>query len=252
MIEVKNISLYYDDSLALDNISFNINSNERVVLLGNNGCGKSSLLKLLGGLIFPNSGKYLFNNQQVTKSFLKQEAKHFRKTLSILFQDPSVLLFNNSVFEELEFSKNQFDLDTDLEEYAQKFNITHLLNKNPLNLSGGEKQKVALAIILLSKPKVLLLDEPTANLDPKSVGWLIDFLYDQDITTIISTHNLSLAQELGDRAIVMDNTHKIIYDGDIQELLHNQDILYQANLIHKHKHRHKNTIHSHFHIHDWS
>jgi cobalt/nickel transport system ATP-binding protein len=122
----------------------------------------------------------------------------------------------------------------------------------PLKLSGGEKQKVAFCAIFATNPKVLILDEPTANLDPKSTGWMIDFLSEKDITTIISTHNLSLALELGSRAFVMDETHKIIYDGDLKQLLSTKDILLQANLLHKHKHTHDGVVHSHLHIHDWS
>ena len=252
MIKLKEIKYNYDDTIALNSISLEIKPKERIVLLGNNGSGKSTLLKLLAGLIFSKDGEYLFNNKKITKKYLKKEAKSFRKELAILFQNPDTMLFNDSVRSEIEFSLMQFDIEKDIVKLAKKFDIEKLLDRNPLKLSGGEKQKVALCAIFAIEPTILLLDEPMANLDPKSTGWLIDFLYEQrDLTTIISTHNLSLALELGDRAIVIDSSHKIIYDGDIKELFKNREILLQANLMHQHKHKHQDTFHTHFHIHDW-
>lgn len=251
MIDLQNVSYSYDNYLALDSLNCTIKKGEKIVLLGNNGSGKSTLLKLLAGLIYTTSGEYLFNKDMITKKFLKSNNKNFRKDVSILFQDPEIMLFNETVKEEIAFGINELDLDIDLNTIAKKFEITHLLDRNPLHLSGGEKQKVAFAAIFVNNPSLLLLDEPTANLDPKSTGWLIDFLLDLENTTIISTHNLSLAYELGQRAIVLDQTHKIIYDGEIEKLFQNEEILLKANLIHKHKHKHKDMFHSHFHIHNW-
>ena len=252
MIRLNRVSYFYEDFKVLDNISFDVKKNERIVLLGNNGSGKSTLLKLLAGLIFANEGEYFFNGKKITKSYLKTNAKEFRKEVSILFQNPETMLFNATVKEEIEFSLNEFDIKKDAKDVAKEFEIEHLLDKNPLTLSGGQKQLVALAAIFANNPSTLLLDEPTANLDPKSAGWLIDFLNEKELTTIISTHNLSLALELGNKALVLDNTHKIIFDGKIEELFENKEILLKANLIHKHKHKHKNLLHSHYHIHDWS
>jgi cobalt/nickel transport system ATP-binding protein len=252
LIRLKGIEYKYEDNLALKDIDLEIKEGERVVLLGNNGSGKSTLLKLLAGLIFSKSGEYYFNKNRITKKYLKENAKSFRKELAILFQSPDSMLFNDSVRNEIAFSLMQFDMQRDIEDLAKEFGIEHLLDRNPLKLSGGEKQKVALCAIFSTQPKVLILDEPMANLDPKSTGWLIDFLYEKkDLTTIISTHNLSLALELGSRAVVMDSTHKIIYDGDIKELFNNKSILLQANLMHKHRHNHNDIFHTHFHIHSW-
>ncbi len=246
MIEFRDVSYSYGDFTALNSLSFEIKRKEKVVLLGNNGCGKSTMLKILAGLIYPKSGAYLYNEKEVTKRYLKNETKSFRKEVAILFQNPDTMLFNPTVRDEIAFGINELNLNIDIEEVAKRFEISHLLERSPLKLSGGEKQKVALAAIFAIEPKLLLLDEPTANMDPKSTGWLVDFLQEIDITTIISTHNLSLAIELGDRAIVMDETHTIIYDDKIDELFENKELLLKANLVHKHK----KLKHSHFHIHN--
>jgi len=252
LIRLENVSFIYEEESVLKDISLEIKQNQRVVLLGNNGSGKSTLLKLMAGLIFAKSGKYFYKENLITKNYLKKHSKEFRKEVAILFQNPDTMLFNPSVKEEIAFSLDEFDVKNDIQKIAKEFEIQHLLDKNPLTLSGGEKQKVAFAAIFATNPSFLLLDEPTANLDPKSSGWFIDFLAQKELTTVISTHNLSLAYELGDRAIVLDNTHSIIYDGDIKELFKNEEILLKANLMHKHKHRHGDVLHSHFHIHNWS
>jgi cobalt/nickel transport system ATP-binding protein len=116
-------------------------------------------------------------------------------------------------------------------------------------LSGGEKQKVILASILIYEPEIILLDEPTTAMDPRTTGWFIDFLIDLNKTTILATHDLSLAYETSERVIVLDENHTIIFDGDIEELFKNKELLIKANLIHTHKHKHKKFIHSHYHLH---
>ena len=252
MIKLQNVYYEYEQENVLQDINFSVEEGESIVLLGNNGCGKSTLLKLLAGLIYPKDGNYSYKNNLITKKYLKTHNKEFRKDISILFQTPDTMLFNPTVYDEILFSINEFDVDADVKSIAKEFSIEHLLDKSPLKLSGGEKQKVAFATIFATNPKLLLLDEPTANLDPKSTGWFIDFLLEKKITTIISTHNLSLAYELGDRAIAMNEEHKIIFDGDIKELFQNKELLLEANLMHKHNHSHKDLQHSHFHIHNWN
>ncbi|WP_456485449.1 energy-coupling factor ABC transporter ATP-binding protein [Hydrogenimonas sp.] len=252
MITFNDVVYRYEDHTALDHISLEIAEGERIVLLGNNGCGKSTLLKIIGALIFANEGEYRYKGKVVTKRTLKMFERQFRKEVGILFQNPDTMLFNSTVYEEIAFGLRELDnseAKREVHECAEKFEITHLLARSPLKLSGGEKQKVAFAAIFALQPKLLLLDEPTANMDPCSTGWLVDFLASQNLTSIVTTHNLSLAHELGSRSIVMDETHRIVYDGPIDKLLENRDLLLKANLLHRH--RHKGTEHSPFHIHDW-
>jgi cobalt/nickel transport system ATP-binding protein len=248
VIEIKNGYFKYEDEFVLKNINLKI-ENEKVVLLGSNGSGKSTLLRILAGLYFLKSGEYIFDGKKITK---KNVNKEFRKSIGILFQNPESMIFNPTVFDEIAFSLKEFgfsDVEDRVVEIAKKFGIEKLLKKSPLNLSGGEKQKVMLSAILVYEPKILLLDEPTAAMDPRTTGWFIDFMYELEIPALLATHDLAVAYEVSDRAVVMSEEHEIIYDGDMEELMKNLDILIKANLIHKHKHKHKKFVHSHYHLH---
>ena len=249
LINIKNGFFYYEDNVALENINLEIKEKEKLILLGNNGSGKSTLLRVMAGLYFLKRGEYLFEGNLVKKRNVK---KDFRKKVGILFQNPDAMIFNPTVYDEIAFSLKEFGFDNvndRVVEIAKEFGIEKLLKKSPIALSGGEKQKVMLASVMVYKPKLLLLDEPTAAMDPRTTGWFIDFIYELDITTVIATHDLAVAYELSDRAVVMSEEHKIVFDGDMEELMKNLDVLMQANLIHKHKHRHKKFIHSHYHLH---
>lgn len=256
MIELKSVSFRYGLNLALDDISFQVSEGEKVVLIGVNGCGKSTLLKLIAGLIFPQKGEYTFRGKLISRDSLKDKEFNlkFRKEVSMMFQNTDLMLFNPTVYDEIAFGLRQFELG-DIEDrvryWAQLFNLTKLLDKSPFELSGGEKQKVCLASLLAVEPSLLLLDEPTSNLDPRTTGWLVEFLQDLNITLLTTTHNLSLAAELGSRGIVLSEDHKVIYDGNVEELIKNEELLIRANLVHKHLHKHRNTFHSHFHLHSW-
>jgi len=245
LIRLEHLKYSYDKHLALQDINLHIEKNEKIVLLGSNGSGKSTLLRVIAGLYF--SDGYYLDDTKVTK---KVANKEFRKRVAILFQNPESMILNPTVYDEIAFSLREFDipLEDKVETIAKKFGITHLLSKNPLNLSGGEKQKVMLASILVYEPEVILLDEPTAAMDPKTTGWFIDMLLELDTTLILATHDLSLAYETSDKSIVL-NDGEIIYQGEIEKLFENKELLIQANLIHSHKHKHKKFIHSHYHLH---
>jgi cobalt/nickel transport system ATP-binding protein len=247
---------YGRDVEVLRDIRFTLRASEKTVLLGCNGSGKSTLLKILNGLIPPTAGRFLYQNEEITAARLKQPALHrrFRGAVALLFQNPDAMLFNPTVFDEIAFGPRQMqlpDIEARVRHWAQQVGVENRLSQPPFSLSGGEKQKVCLAALLALEPKVLLLDEPTAALDPRSTGWLIDFLSSLPVTTLTTTHNLSLAPELGSRALVLGEDHRLIYDGPIQALLSDMDRLAAANLVHTHKHRHGNIEHRHTHVHDW-
>lgn len=249
MIELRDISYYFDEQKVLDSISFSVQKGEKVALLGSNGSGKSTLLRILAGLYFQKSGNFNYQGKEISK---KNIDKAFRKSVGILFQNPESMIFNPTVRDEIAFSLREFDMD-DVENrvlnIAKDFKIEHLLDKNPLLLSGGEKQKIMLASILVYEPELLLLDEPTASVDPRTSGWIIDMLLDLKKSVIVATHDLSFAYEVSNRAIVLDEKHQIIFDGEIDILFEDLELLVSANLIHRHKHKHKNFIHSHYHKH---
>ncbi len=256
MIELRDIHFTYNENTVFSGLNLHVKENERLVIVGVNGSGKSTLLKIMDGLIFPQKGTYTFKGFQITKDSLKKKnfQRTFRRSVVLLFQNPDTMLFNPTVYDEIAFGLKQLNIDSIDERvkyWAEKCNVSHLLDNPPFNLSGGEKKKVCLASILAVEPDLLLLDEPTSNLDPPTVGWLVELLDELNVTTVVTTHNLSLAPELGQRCIVLTKDGTIIDDGNIEDILNDKELLMKANLIHTHKHRHGTLIHTHFHIHDW-
>jgi cobalt/nickel transport system ATP-binding protein len=239
MIEVRNIYFKYDKKFVQKNASFSVSKGEKIALFGVNGSGKTSLLKLLDGLIFPQKGEILFEGHKLTKQSLKDKdfRKEFRTSVGMLFQNPDIMLFNPTVYEELSFGLKQLqhsNLEEKINYWAEKLNLSGLLDKSPVKLSGGEKQRIALASILILEPKLLLLDEPFSSLDPRATGWLIDFLNSLDSTLVMALHNMELAKEIAERVIVLSENHEIIYDGDIHNFANDKEQLIKAGLWHRH------------------
>lgn len=256
MIELERLGHDFNGRAVLDNISFSIAPGEKVVLLGVNGSGKSTLLKILNGLIFPVRGCWRYKGREITSRAMKAKdfSRTFRREAVLLFQSPEAMIFNPTVFDEIAFGPRQLgleDVDDRVRHWAGLVGVEQFLHRPPFDLSGGEKQKVCLAALLVLEPELLLLDEPTANLDPRSTGWLVDFLQELEVTTLVTTHNLSLGSELGERTLVLSEEHRLIYDGKIDELLADREKLIEANLVHSHRHRHEGMEHRHYHVHQW-
>ncbi len=257
MIKTENLSHAYNGGApVLKNLSLEIQPGEKVVLLGINGSGKTTLLKILNGLIFPTEGRCFYKGQQITKKTLKDRTfnHNFRKEVVFLFQNPESMIFNPTVYDEIAFGLRQLGkngINEKVKHWADLLEISRYLDRPPFNLSSGEKQKVCLASLLALEPQLLLMDEPTAKLDPRSTGWLVDFLRELSVTTLVTTHNLTLAGELGERTLVLSEQHELIYDGDIDPLLDNKEKLMEANLLHIHRHKHGKIEHGHYHTHDW-
>ncbi len=239
MIELKGIWYSYDGEEVFKDLSLRILEGDRVVLLGPNGAGKTTLLKILNGLLMPQKGTYLYKGIEINKKSLKDKAinKWFRREVVMLFQTPDVMLFNPTVYDEIAFGLRQlgeYDEERIKEEvlyWAEKFNLSFLLKRSPFELSGGQKQKLCLACLLVLKPKVLLLDEPTANLDSKTTHWLIELLWSMEITTLIATNNLNLVSELGNKLLVLDENHSLIYEGDPKEFFDDKGNLVKASIL---------------------
>jgi len=255
MIEVERVTYRYGENVsALEDVTFTVPEKEKVVLLGANGCGKTTLLRILNGLVFPVEGVCRYRGQPVTRRRMRDKvwSRGFRKEVVLLFQHPEAMLFNPTVYDEIAYGLRQLggdNVDTRVRHWANELGVERHLERPPFQLSGGEKQKVCLAALLALEPKLLLLDEPTANLDPRSSGWLVDFLQDLAVTIVTTTHNLGLAGELGDRVLVLSEDHRLVYDGPIGELLQDERTLLAANLVHTHRHGRGPSLHPH--THDW-
>jgi cobalt/nickel transport system ATP-binding protein len=257
MIELRDISFNWpDEPTLLNRFSLTVRPGEKVVLLGSNGCGKSTLLKLMNGLLEPAAGEILWRGEKLTRAALRQPGKAaaFRRACVLLFQHPEAMLFNPTVREELAYGLKQLgagDIDRTVEKWAHLMSIEALLDKAPFLLSGGQKQKVALACLLVLEPELLLLDEPSSSLDPATIGRLVDLLLHSNKTLVVATHNLSLAAELGKRAVVLGTEGRILFDGPVTKALGDMALLEQAGLAHRHGHHHGGVGHVHVHTHDW-
>jgi cobalt/nickel transport system ATP-binding protein len=244
---------------ALQSVDLRLKPGERIAILGSNGCGKSTLLQILDGLLFPTAGEaYAFGQKLAEEMFRKASfTAFFRQRVGLLFQNPDVQLFCPTVFDEVAFGPLQLDLPREeildqCQEMIRMLNLEKIAQRSPHQLSGGEKKKVALASVLAVNPDVLLLDEPTAGLDPRTQVWLVevlDELHSMGKTIITATHDLSILEEIADRAYVMAEDHAIVADGPPGEILDDLGLLLRVNLIHEHAHEHEGFVHRHGHLH---
>lgn len=220
IINLSHISYNYEETSALNDISLKIYAGELIFFTGPNGCGKSTLFKLLNGLIFPTKGEYYFDNKKIDKNTLQDNifTKNFHKRIGYIFQNPDVQLFNATVYDEIAFGPRQMNLNEEIihqrvNELLIYLNIQHLQDRPPYHLSGGEQKKVALAAILALNPDVLMIDEPLNGLDNKTRQWFKEFLIDfikANKTILISTHEQELLSLPHSRIIKFNDKHTIL------------------------------------------
>jgi cobalt/nickel transport system ATP-binding protein len=248
---------------ALKDVSLRIDAGEQVAIMGANGSGKSTLLSILNGLIFPTSGEFYAFGSQVTEEAFdtledNEAAAYFRKKVGFVFQNPDVQLFCSTVFDEVAFGPLQLDLPKGearrrAEDVMGLVGVAHLRGRAPHTLSGGEKKKVCIASVLAVNPDVLLLDEPTGGLDPRSQLWLIELLQELSRagkTIITATHDLDIIEQISTRAIVFGEDHTVKVDDRSNSIMNDLEVLMANNLIHRHMHRHGDLVHQHLHSHD--
>jgi len=232
VLEAKEISYKYPDgTIGINGVSIEIKEGEKVALIGSNGSGKSTLLLLFSGLVKPESGSVRIFGKEINK----KNSRFFRRNIGILFQNPDDFLFNATVKDELLYTPAQLDIEEKeairmAETYAKKFGIERFFDKPPFRLSGGEKKKVSLACVLMMEPEILLLDEPTANIDGKTRKKIIDMVESLDTTLIIATHELDFIDRLANRVVILGTEKKILADGGL-ELLKDEDLLKRGGLI---------------------
>jgi cobalt/nickel transport system ATP-binding protein len=235
---------YLDRFVALDGVDLTVHRGEKLALLGANGCGKSTMLKILDGLIFPTTGTVTAYGEPVTEDSLEDEQMNagFRSRIGFVFQNSDAQVFSPTVREELSFGPLQLGLDRDeigrrIADVMELLQITELADRAPFQLSGGQKKRVAIGTVLAMNPEVLLFDEPTAALDPRTSEWLtglIEDLAEAGKTIVLATHDLDSLERIADRCVVFSEEHRIVAEGTPAEVLGQRDLLLQVNLIHLH------------------
>lgn len=236
-IEIKELSFSYDSKPFIDNLDLKIDDGEMVGIIGNTGCGKSTFVRLIAGLIKSDSGKIIIDGDDITNK--KFNKKILRRKLGIVFQFPEMQLFEQTIEKDIFFGLKQYKLTYD-EKYKRAKEALELLgldfekikDKSPLALSGGEKRKIAVAGILVCKPKYLIFDEPIAGLDCNSRDSFMKLLLalkQNGTTIIIISHNTDYLAEYADRILVMDGG-KIILDDKPNEIFNQTNLLNNLNI----------------------
>ena len=236
-IKIDNLYFSYNSEMIIDDLNLKVNDNEILAIVGNTGSGKSTLVQLIAGVLKADKGKIIVDNDDITaKKFNK---KILRKKLGIVFQFPEMQLFEQSVEKDIFFGLKQYNLSYS-EKCARAKEVLELLgldfeeirDKSPLALSGGEKRKVAIAGVMVCKPKYLIFDEPIAGLDylsRESFMKVLLKLKEQGTSIIIISHNLDYLAEYADRIIVMNNG-KIVLDDLPNIVFGKQQMLDELNI----------------------
>lgn len=230
MIEIYNLSYSYPDGRkALDGINITIQAGEKVGLIGPNGAGKSTLLFHLNG-VFRGNGRIVINNLELNKKSIPM----IRAMVGLVFQNSDDQLFSSSVFDDVAYGPlyQGYEMKEVKELVAQALLDVHMsefADRNSYHLSVGEKKRIAIATVLSMRPEVLVLDEPTAGLDPRGRRELLEFLSKLPQTLLIATHDLDAVKKLTNRIIILYQG-KIVADGSTYEILANKNILLQNGL----------------------
>ena len=231
LTEARDVRFTYPDGhLALDGVTFRIGHGEAVGVIGANGAGKSTLLLLLLGVLLPDSGEVRIGDVQVTKRTLP----HIREHVGMVFQDPDDQLFMGTVFEDVAFGPRNLGLEEPEVERRvaaalETVGISHLRDRTPYRLSGGEKRAAGIATVLSMEPDILVLDEPTAGLDPQARRRVIDLLCGFDHTRIVTSHDLDMVLDVCTRVIVLSGG-RIAADGPADAILHDEALLVSCGL----------------------
>ncbi|RXE55516.1 ATP-binding protein [Methanoculleus taiwanensis] len=235
LIETRNLShVYRGNVAALSGVNFVAERASRIAVIGANGAGKSTLFKHFNGLLKPASGEVLIRGEPITKENLRE----IRKIVGIVFQNPDDQIFSPTVEQDVAFGPMNLGLDDEtvahrVDAALALLDIEHLRERVPHHLSGGEKKRVAIAGVIAMEPQVLVLDEPTAGLDPQGVASLVEFVntlpQKYGMTVIFSTHHVELVPEVADYIYVMDQG-KIAAKGSIDDIFARQELLVRTRL----------------------
>ncbi len=237
IFKIENLSHEYSDgTLALDNVSLSFERAERIALLGTNGSGKTTLLNHLNGILKPTSGKILFEGKP-----LRYDAKsllELRKRVGFVFQDPNDQLFAPTVKQDVAFGPLNLGYTTEkvkiiVDEALRTVGMSEFTEKPPHFLSLGQKKRVALAGVLAMQPEVIIMDEPTSNLDPRATSEILHLLLqlnkEKGITLLLATHDVDMVPLFANKLYIL-NKGKLVSEGTPKETFSNGDLIRQVNL----------------------
>ena len=232
LIEVKDLYFRYNsEDRAVNGISLSIEKGEFVCILGHNGSGKSTLAKLLVGLLEARKGSILIDGEELTEA----SVDNIRKKIGIVFQNPDNQFVGITVRDDIAFGLENRCVPKDemlrlIDEFSEKVRMKEFLDRNPEELSGGEKQRVAIAGVLAMNPEIIIFDEATSMLDPKGVAEVMEVIdHLKSKKTIISiTHNLNEAIK-ADKVIIM-NEGKVVLTGTPSDVFKNMDVIKESKL----------------------
>lgn len=243
LIEIKNLTHIYSEGLpfekrAIDDINLKIEENEFIGLIGHTGSGKSTFIQHLNGLLKPSSGEIILDGMKVSKS--SSNLTELRKKIGLVFQYPEYQLFEETIERDIAFGPGNLDLSEEeiLERVKSSMDSVGLdyetyKDKSPFELSGGLKRRVAIAGVLAMEPKVLILDEPTAGLDPRGRDEILSEIKNihekRKITVILVSHSMEDVAKIAERIIVMDQG-KVFLDSNPREIFRNEDKLLSVGL----------------------
>jgi cobalt/nickel transport system ATP-binding protein len=239
IVEVRDLMYAYPDGTeALRGVSFRIEHGSAVGLVGANGAGKSTLLLHLNGYLPTTRGEVFIGDTVVTR----ETAGLARRAVGLVFQDPDDQLFMPTVAEDVAFGPLNAGLPLEQVERRvtaalERVGMTHVRDRPPYRLSAGEKRAVAIATVLAMSPDILVMDEPSANLDPRARRRLIELLLSFEHTRIIATHDLEMVVEVCSRVIVLDGG-RVVADGPTREILNNEELMLAHGLERPHSLRH--------------
>lgn len=219
---------YPDGTTAIRDVTLSIEEGERVAIIGANGSGKSTLQLTLGGLVDPSAGTVEYFNETT-------DAEAVRDRLGVLLQDPDDYLFNTTVREDLEYGPAQLGMSQQaatqrIEQLAAGLGLRDLLDRPPFRLSGGEKQRAAVAAVLTFEPDVLLLDEPFGAVDANYRERIRKLVTNHDGTVVLFTPSLDVVPAIAERVIVVGQNGSIIADKPVRDILTDSTLLVENGL----------------------
>lgn len=241
-INLTNVNYLYNqgtatEKYAVKDVTLSVEKTEFIAIVGSTGSGKSTLIQLLNGLKLPTSGTITYDGVNIGKD--KKQLRNIRCRVGIVFQYPEYQLFDESVLKDAAFGphnkgcSNEEALDKAKKALLATGMTEESFDKSPFDLSGGEKRRVAIAGVIAMDPEILIMDEPTAGLDPKGKSEILDLINelhkDRNMTVIMVSHNMDEVAEYADRVIVM-HEGQVMMDGDPHEVFANKEIIKQAGL----------------------